>query len=159
MADTTSNTTPAFSIERELAALEDASFAAIVRDRLDQLDAALQQISPYTLRDDSRLAYNVASGRMRNWSVWDAAHEMACTQFLCDSIPSYQPMLQPYLKGLAGMMKQSTGASWTAVWKSVAELGPEMLKMDLMLQNSICMPNFTPSGGVMVVDGEAGEVK
>lgn len=132
-----------FSIASELRALP-ADVAEVAAARLGELDAALRQTSPYTMRDDSRLAYRFVMGNVRHMAPWDVVHEMACTQFLCDALP-YQDMQQPYLRGLADEMKQMTGASWTQVWNAVSELGPEMLKCQLMSRTGMIHPDFLPT--------------
>lgn len=132
-----------FSIRRELDALP-ADARAACRARLDELSACLHHISPYTLRDDSRLAFRSAMGLLPSWSPQAVAHEMACVQYLCDTMP-YQDVQQPFLRGLANHLKESTGADWKAVWAAVAEQGSEILKLQMMHDHRLILPDFQPA--------------
>lgn len=126
--------TAGFSIGRELDALESEALRAQVENHLGELQVCLSQMSSYTIRDDSRLAYRYASGLLptQPWSsVWTVAHEMACTQYLCDALP-YQQVQQPFLKELAAKLKAESGVDWKHIWAAVAEWGPEILKLQLM---------------------------
>lgn len=136
-------TATTFSLRRELDKLP-AETQAVYEHRLRELDTVLRQISPYTLRDDSRLAYRYIEGRMPYWTPLDVAHESACTQHICDAVP-YQAILQPFLRSLANRLKQETGADWKAVWAAVAELGPEIAKLHLMYQHGVMLPDFQPA--------------
>ena len=129
-----------FSIERELAAVaaHDAGRALVLRQHLGALDAALVHSGPCRLRDDSRLAYRFVTGQMPAARFTDVVHEMACTQLLCERTP-YQAMQQQYLRKLANSMKASTGATWTQVWRAVADIGPDMLKLTLMAHGDLRM--------------------
>ena len=134
--------TPPFSIHRELARLP-AETRQVYEARLNELDAYMHQTTPYGVRDDSRLAFRFVSGEVTHWPWWAVAHEMACTQYLCEAAP-YQRDLQPFLRGLANRLKEESGADWRRVWAAVAELGPELLKLDLMHQARLGMPDFQP---------------
>lgn len=134
--------TDTFSIEHELAKLPEEA-QPYVKQRLEELDVCLQQTSHYCLRDDSRLAFRFATDQLPGWSHWTVAHEMACQQFLCDTVP-YQDTLQPFLKFLATQLKVDSGVDWKPVWKAVAELGPEILKLHLMCEKNVIMPDFYP---------------
>ncbi len=132
-----------FSIKRVVASLP-VDTGEFVLARLVELNTMLKHISPYELRDDSRLAYRFVMGEVRHMGPWDVVHDMACMQLLCDTLP-YQEELQTYLRALAEQMKRTTGASWTQVWKAVAELGPEMLKCEMMHSRGVRFPDFVPS--------------
>ena len=132
-----------FSIQRELQAVATPEARVILEGRLAELNAVLTQTSPYALRDDSRLAYRCVTGEIPHWSVYGVAHEMSCQQYLCEHLP-YQQTQQPYLRKLANSLKAKSGASWTAVWAAVRDLGPEILKLQLMHQRRIGFPDFQP---------------
>ena len=84
-----------------------------------------------------RLAYHDAG------AVRDAVHEMACTQVLCDNT-TYQAVMPEYLRALANQLNDDHFPSvpWTQVWKAVADLGPELLKTDLMYRTGLTFPDF-----------------
>lgn len=132
--------TPTFSIRRELEAMT-PEVRTYYEQRLDELDACVRQTSSYTLRDDSRLAFRSASGEMPGWPPYAVAHEMACIQHLCDTLP-YQQLQQPFLRALANRLKADSGVDWKPVWAAVAELGPEILKLHLMLERGTTLPDF-----------------
>lgn len=136
------NKTPTFSIERTLATLP-AEEAVGVRHALGELGALMAQVTPYAVRDDSRLAYRYACGEIRHMTPYDAVHEMACTQVLCDNT-TYQAVMPDYLRALAHQLKEDHFPSvpWTQVWKAVADLGPELLKTDLMYRTGLTFPDF-----------------
>ena len=139
-APSAANATPTFSIRRELESLPPEARAAC-EQHLAALDGLLRASSPYALRDDSRLAYRFARGELPMWSPYAIAHEMACTQCLCDALP-YQAALQPFLRALATRLKRESGADWTSVWRAVAELGPELLKLQMMDASRLYFPDF-----------------
>ena len=138
------NVTPTFSIEHAL-----SQMPAAPREQcqlyLRELDQCLRTISSYTLRDDSRLAFRYASGSLPpQWTPWVVAHEMACTQYLSDSLP-YHEQQQAFLRSLATTLKTKTNASWQRVWAAVADLGPEILKLQLMGDSSLVLPDLQPA--------------
>ena len=137
------NETPTFSIERELRGMGDDQRASC-EYYLQELNACLQQTTPYALRDDSRLAFRYATGHLPMWTPHGVAHEMACTQFLCDTL-SYQQTQQPFLRELAAQLKERSGCDWKAVWTAVSELGPEILKLHLMGEAALSFPEFAPT--------------
>lgn len=132
-----------FSIEQHVATLP-AEYRASVQHNLGQIEDMLRQVSSYTLRDDSRLAYRAAVGELPTWSPWMIAHEMACIQYISDTIP-YQQYSQEYLRRLAKVLKDESGVDWKKIWHAVAELGPEILKIDLMIRHGVMLPDFVPA--------------
>ena len=131
-----------FSIRRELASMP-PELSEPFQQQLTALDSLLRGSSPYSIRDDSRLAYRFVAGELPMWSPYAIAHEMACTQCLCDSLP-YQQTLQPYLRALSARLKHESGVDWTSVWRAVAELGPEILKLQMMDASRLHFPDFSP---------------
>ena len=132
--------TPTFSIRREMDRMSPAE-CAVYTKKLLELDALLQQMSPYSMRDDSRLAYRFVKGELPNWSAQAVVHEMACMQCLCDTVP-YQVYLQPFLRALATRLKHESGADWRQIWASVAEFGPDILKLHMLCEQNIGFPEF-----------------
>ena len=128
-----STTTPTFSIRRELDAMPE-DVRRVYEERLAELDVCMRHTTPYTVRDDSRLAFRFVGGELPTWSPWMVTHEMACAQFLCDALP-YQSASQPFLRALATRLKHESGLDWKPVWAAVAELGPEILKLHLMCEH------------------------
>lgn len=144
MNGSTDDVTNGFSIRRELSGMLPETRQAY-EFYLHSLSALMSQTSPYVLRDDSRLAFRFAGGQMNHWSPYAVVHEMACTQYICDTLP-YQCTSQPYLRALAAQLRESTGADWKHVWTAVAEMGPEMLKTQLMHQyGRMQLPDFAPA--------------
>ena len=137
-----SATSAPFSIVKQLSEMH-PDVRAAYEYHLGGLDQLARQMSPYGVRDDSRLAFRYAGGQLPNWSVHAVAHEMACTQYVCDHFP-YQPLLQPYLRTFAEGLRKSTGADWKRVWAAVADLGPEMLKLQLLCDAGWQLPDFAP---------------
>jgi len=107
---------------------------------LQELQWCLGQISYYTLRDDSRLAFRYATGELSR-SPWDVSHEMATTQYLCENAP-YQAFLPVALRRLASTMKKTFGNDWTTTWNAVADIGPEIVKLYMMEQTGMQYPDF-----------------
>ena len=137
-----SSSSTSFSIRRELDAMP-PDLSAAFEQQLSALDALLCASSPYSIRDDSRLAYRFVAGELPMWSPHAITHEMACTQCLCDSLP-YQQTLQPCLRALATRLKHESGVDWTSVWRAVSELGPEILKLKMMDSSRLHFPDFLP---------------
>ena len=134
-----------FSIHATLAEQHTSEDAEALLGRLQELDSWMRATSPYTLRDDSRLAYRFVTGQLPMWSGAAVAHEMACVQYLSSSVPFHE-MSQPFLRTLATRLKHETGvADWKTVWHAVADLGPEMLKLHLMHEYRLTMPDFAPA--------------
>ena len=144
MMNAASHNTVPFSIERTLVNLP-AEEEAGVRHALDELGELMTMCTPYSVRDDSRLAYRYARGEIRHMTPFDAVHEMACIQVLCDNT-TYQAVMPEYLRALANQLKEDHFPSlpWTQVWKAVADLGPELLKTDLMYRTQLTFPEFCP---------------
>lgn len=139
-ADSTSHT-QTFSIQSQLAQMQDEQMRQFATQRFYELDSVIQSMADYRVRDDSRLAFRWITGQLPHMSCYDVAHECACIQYLCN-YSSYQTDIQVYLRCLAKQMHEQTGASWTSVWKACAELGSEMFKTDLLLRNGIVFPDF-----------------
>lgn len=141
------STTPTFSIQAALSQMGPEARQQC-EYHLNELQACLAQTSPYAVRDDSRLAFRYASGQAPpHWTPWIVAHEMACTQYLCDTLP-YQPTQQQFLRELASTLKREVGVDWKRVWAAVAELGPEILKLHMMGESGVMMPDFAPAHAV-----------
>lgn len=130
----------AFSIERELNQLTE-QMQYPMRECLGYLDSIMRHSTPYSLRDDSRLAYKFATGEVRNMRAFDVAHEMACMQYLCEHMP-YQQDLPDHMKKLAKHLKQKTNASWKRVWNTTSDLGAELIKLELMMRSEVTIPDF-----------------
>lgn len=113
-----------FSLSAAVAALSSEKRAS-VDARIDELRDALP--SGATVRDDSRLAFLWATGGT-DWAIEEVAHEMACTQIICDKT-RYVDSIEAALRHVALSAKQSHPISWTKVWASVREFGPDMVKL------------------------------
>lgn len=142
------NATNVFSIQRELQAMDDPLKRSMCEERLAMIDDCLQKSSPFRLRDDSRLAFRFAEAHgaiPKDWTVWHVAHEIACMQFFCTVAPDYQGLQQDFLRSLANEVRSQTGVEWKQLWSTLAEWGPEVLKLHLMAERKIMMPNFASS--------------
>lgn len=138
-----SRTGNSFSIKRELAQLPEAD-AEYLRTRLCELETMARNVTSYSIRDDSRLAFRFVRGEVRNMSAYDVVHEMACMQFLCEKT-AYQSVLPQYLRSLASHVRNEFQLPWQDTWRIVSELGPELLKSDILEQSALVFPDFIPS--------------
>lgn len=135
-----------FSIQRELQGMTDEQRASC-EHHFEHLNEILRATSPHSVRDDSRLALRYASGQLPFWSPYTVAHEMSCTQYLCDAY-DYQAALPGYLRALADEAKAERGdrVTWTQVWAAVSDIGPELFKIQALLSHGHILPDFAPLG-------------
>ena len=130
-----------FSLARALAQT-DAALLPLANARLASLGAILFAHG-FEVRDDSRLAYEHAVGRMPHCSEWDVAHEMMCVQWMCRTA-AYPAVQEEFLRTLATeMRKKYKLRSWNTAWKITRDMGPDLLKYVCIAQAG-GIPNFVP---------------
>ena len=138
------NASAPFSISKELNTLP-SDARAVCEYNLGELAKYLSNTSQYALRDDSRLAFRYATGCLPpHWNLYAVAHEIACTQYLCDQVP-YQSVQQEFLRALTNTIKAQSEVSWKVLWTAVADLGPDIAKLLLMEQHGLIFPDFAPA--------------
>jgi hypothetical protein len=113
---------------------------------LRDLDARLRASSPYQLRNDSRLAFQYASGQLYNHPVWPNAeavvHEMSCLQWLHETTP-YGAVLPSALRKLASDVKAiSSLRNWSVLWQHVTDYGPDLVRYQMLAQTGLQFPDF-----------------
>ena len=116
---------------------------------LEELDWLLRSWTPYRLRDDSRLAFQHASGAMDFHPIWKhkelVVHEMATQQFVCAHTP-YVTMLSPALREMTARLKTKYGLkSWKVAWEIVRDYGPDLVRYAVLEESKLQLPDFSPN--------------
>ena len=130
-----------FSLKRSVAELAEP-WRGEVRARLEYLERILYSYS-FELRDDSRLAFLWATGRLHcSWDAMEVCHEMMSIQFICANT-LYTDLSQPFLRCLAkGLKEKYKLKSWSTTWNIVREYGPDILKLICLVDSGVQIPNF-----------------
>lgn len=138
-----------FSLKQSVLELAEP-FCAEVRSRLGYLEATLGAHN-FELRDDSRLAFLWATGRLDpSWDASEVCHEMMSMQFICANT-GYNELSQPFLRCLAkGLKEKYKMKSWSTTWRIVREYGPDILKLICLVESGLQIPNFMMYSGEMV---------
>jgi hypothetical protein len=112
----------------------DETKSAQIQRRLDHLDALMRRMTCYRLRDDSKLAFLVASGE-KAISDEDLVKEMAVIQWISQHT-AYQPVLEITMRKLANRIKREYKiGDWKVIWKIVRELTPDIVKYYMVAQH------------------------
>lgn len=142
-----------FSAEAEALRLS-PSEAAAVRERLAELARYLEEKSyKAVLRDDSRLAFNWATGQVIAEKA-EIAEEMSVAQFLHDAT-TYHSECETGMRAFAEEAKRThPKLSWKEVWDVVRVYGADIVKYDVvgrledglpeMVENRFLPPNPVP---------------
>jgi len=138
-----------FSLKQSTLGLTEP-FRAEVASRLAYLEGVLGAHN-FKLRDDSRLAFLWATGRLDpTWDAGEVCHEMMSMQFICANT-CYNEVSQPFLRCLAnGFKKKYKLKSWSTTWNIVREYGPDILKLICLVESGLQVPNFMMYSGEMV---------
>ena len=115
-----------FSIAQKLNSLPEAE-RALAERRIRMVHAAQQRIGMMP-RDDSQLTYKYAIGELED----DVPSSIANELMLVDKLhkeTQYAHILEPALRELASVVKNTHRITWTETWSIVRFYGPTMLKL------------------------------
>jgi hypothetical protein len=141
------NAAPSYSITAALAQLPSQQ-ALIAQSRLHALNQQLQQVSPFSLRDDSRLAMMAACGQLPPfWNDDVVTNEMCVVQWICETTP-YVRLSQPVMRLLADHIKTAYRIkNWSTVWRIVTKYAPDLIRHDCVANHASgygFIPDFCP---------------
>lgn len=134
-----------FSIYTELERLDPTTKKKVV-ENLDALYACSELgYRSVEIRDDSRLAFNWATGAVRA-PVCQILEEMSFIQFLSDQT-NYQQFLQEFMKKAAAFIRDTTSPKldWTTTWHIVRSFAPDLCKYEFVEKINGGIPEFSSS--------------
>ena len=137
-----------FSVAQELNKLPVARVQQLTQ-RLTSLDEEMQRVSPFRLRDDSKLAFLFCDEKLSPfWTRERVIHEMCVMQWICASTP-YVGMCQKTLKNMSQELKtRHQLRDWKDVWRILSTYGPDMVRISTMYSTGSQVPDFKPAEAV-----------
>jgi hypothetical protein len=139
-----------FSLEASLAALpaDERAAAGALREALL---SSVREFGPqYTVRDDSRLAYDYlrGDGDAATMSLEQLTAELIVAQYLHAST-GYRQLWSEDMKTIAKVYKQRfPNISWARLWTILRETMDPCLKLEALLRNGLSFPEKLQAGGV-----------
>ena len=123
-----------FSTSNELLNMDDIR-AGEIRSKLNSMDDLMKQMTCYRIRDDSKLAFLVATGEVP-MSMHDVVQEMAFIQWMSENT-HYHRLLEITMKLVANRIKVEHDIhNWNTVWKIVREFVPDIVKYHVINQKN-----------------------
>ena len=89
-------------------------------------------------RDDSRLTQRFVSGELL-WPVDVVARELMATDFIFKNT-LYGEVVEEYMRRMAERLRAIHGLTWTDTWNIVKFYGPLSLKLLMLLQCNVQIP-------------------
>jgi len=117
-----------FSVNTALAMISDDTLRRTTQSIIYELNETMRAMGyKYGVRDDSRLAFNWASGTV-SCNLVDITEELSFIQWLSDTT-DYRVVSEKALRHIAnGLKLMYTDVSWTDIWAILRIYGPDIVR-------------------------------